>query len=201
MSDLRLIVGLGNPGTEHLRTRHNAGFWFVDALAKQRDARFGSDSKLHGETAKIVIDNAPIWLLKPTTFMNRSGQSIAAALRYWKIEPEEMLVVHDDLDLPPGAARLKFDGGHGGQNGLRDIFSHLGHGRFHRLRLGIGHPGDKDRVTSWVLGRPSAVDEGAMIDTIAEALDVLPMALRGEFNEAMKQLHTSRDSGLGTSDA
>lgn len=201
MSDLRLIVGLGNPGTEHLRTRHNAGFWFVDALAKQRDARFGPDSKLHGETAKIVIDNAPIWLLKPTTFMNRSGQSIAAALRYWKIEPEEMLVVHDDLDLPPGAARLKFDGGHGGQNGLRDIFSHLGHGRFHRLRLGIGHPGDKDRVTSWVLGRPSAVDEGAMIDTIAEALDVLPMALRGEFNEAMKQLHTSRDSGLGTSDA
>ncbi|MEO8461177.1 MAG: aminoacyl-tRNA hydrolase [Dokdonella sp.] len=190
MSDLRLIVGLGNPGTEHLRTRHNAGFWFVDALARKHDVRFGADSKLHGETAKIVVEHAPIWMLKPTTFMNRSGQSIAAALRYWKIESEEMLVVHDDLDLPPGAARLKFDGGHGGQNGLRDIFAHLGHGRFHRLRIGIGHPGDKDRVTSWVLGRPSAVDEAAMLGAVADALDVLPMAVRGEFNEAMKQLHT-----------
>lgn len=129
-ASLRLIVGLGNPGSEHLRTRHNAGFWFVDALAQGDAARFGIESKLRGETAKVVIDNAQVWLLKPITFMNASGASVGAALRYWKIEPEEMLVVHDDLDLPPGAARLKFDGGHGGQNGLRDLFAHIGHGRF-----------------------------------------------------------------------
>ena len=102
-----------------------------------------------------------VWLLKPTTFMNKSGIAVARALRYWKIEPEEMLVVHDDLDLPPGAVRLKYDGGHGGQNGLRDIFEHLGHGRFHRLRIGIGHPGDKDRVTPWVLGKPSVRGRGS----------------------------------------
>jgi PTH1 family peptidyl-tRNA hydrolase len=145
---------------------------------------------VNGETAKIVLDGQPLWLLKPSTFVNKSGIAVASALRYWKIEPEEMLVAHDELDLPPGAARLKFDGGHGGQNGLRDIFAHLGHGAFHRLRLGIGHPGDKDRVTSWVLGRPSAVDEKAIINAVADSLDVLPLAVRGEFNEAMKRLHT-----------
>ena len=156
MAGLRLIVGLGNPGAEHIRTRHNAGFWFIDALARRESARFGMESKLHGETAKINLDGQTLYLLKPTTYMNKSGIAIASALRYWKIEPEEMLVAHDDLDLPPGAARLKFDGGHGGQNGLRDTFAHLGHGKFHRLRLGIGHPGHKDRVTPWVLGRPGS---------------------------------------------
>lgn len=195
MAALRLIVGLGNPGAEHLRTRHNAGFWFVDALAQRESARFGVETKLHAETAKIVIGGEPVWLLKPTTYMNRSGLAVNAALRYWKIEPEQMLVAHDELDLPPGVARLKFDGGHGGQNGLRDLFAHVGHGRFHRLRLGIGHPGHKDRVTSWVLGRPSIADENLIIDSIADALDVLPLALAGDFNEAMKRLHTnSRDS-------
>lgn len=193
MAGLRLIVGLGNPGTEHLRTRHNVGFWLVDALAQREAVRFGGESKLRGETAKIALDGRPLWLLKPTTFMNASGASVGAAMRYWKIEPEEMLVVHDDLDLPPGTARIKFDGGHGGQNGLRDIFAHLGHGRFHRLRIGIGHPGHKDRVTSWVLGRPSAADELAIVEAIARSLDVLPLAVAGEFNEAMKVLHTSRD--------
>lgn len=195
MSGLRLIVGLGNPGAEHLRTRHNAGFWLVDALAQREGARFGSESKLRGETAKISLAGGPIWLLKPTTYMNASGASVGAALRYWKIEPEEMLVVHDDLDLPPGVARLKFDGGHGGQNGLRDLFAHIGHGRFHRLRLGIGHPGHKDRVHGWVLGRPSAADEGAMLEAIGRSLDVLPLAAAGQFEAAMKQLHTTgRDS-------
>lgn len=193
MAQLRLLVGLGNPGAEHLRTRHNAGFWFIDALAQAHGARFGMESKLHGETAKIVLDGQTLWLLKPTTYMNKSGISIQSALRYWKIEPEEMLVAHDDLDLPAGAARLKFDGGHGGQNGLRDTFAHLGHGKFYRLRLGIGHPGDKNRVTSWVLGRPGVDDEGAIIDAIGRSLDVLPLAVRGDVNEAMKQLHTSRD--------
>ncbi len=193
MAGLRLVVGLGNPGAEHLRTRHNAGFWLVDALAQREAVRFGAESKLRGAAAKVVLDDRPVWLLKPTTFMNASGASVAAALRYWKIEPEEMLVVHDDLDLPPGAARLKFDGGHGGQNGLRDIFTHLGHGRFHRLRIGIGHPGHKDRVTGWVLGRPSAADELAIVEAIARSLDVLPLAVAGEFNEAMKVLHTNPD--------
>ncbi|HEY6941736.1 aminoacyl-tRNA hydrolase [Dokdonella sp.] len=195
MAGLRLIVGLGNPGAEHLRTRHNAGFWFVDALAQREPARFGMESKLRGETAKVAIDGAPVWLLKPVTFMNASGASVGAALRYWKIEPDQMLVVHDDLDLPPGTARLKFDGGHGGQNGLRDLVAHIGHGKFHRLRIGIGHPGHKDRVSGWVLSRPSKVDEDLMLDAIASALDVLPLAVAGEFEAAMKKLHThSKDS-------
>lgn len=192
MAALRLLVGLGNPGAEHMRTRHNAGFWFIDALARREGVRFGNESKLHGETAKIIVDGEPLWLFKPTTFMNKSGIALAAALRYWKIEPEEMLVAHDDLDLPPGTARLKFDGGHGGQNGLRDTFAHLGHGKFHRLRIGIGHPGHKDRVTSWVLGRPSASDETEIIGAVGAALEVLPLAIAGNFNEAMKKLHTGK---------
>ncbi|HEX3123372.1 MAG TPA: aminoacyl-tRNA hydrolase [Rhodanobacteraceae bacterium] len=198
MAALRLIVGLGNPGAEYLRTRHNAGFWFIDALARREGARFGNETKLHGETAKITLEGQPLWLLKPNTFVNKSGIAVASALRYWKIEAEEMLVAHDELDLPPGAARLKFDGGHGGQNGLRDIFAHLGHGAFHRLRLGIGHPGDRDRVTSWVLGRPGVADENAILEAVGASLDVLPLAVRGEFNAAMKILHTSRDEERGT---
>lgn len=193
MAGLRLIVGLGNPGAEHLRTRHNAGFWFVDALAQREGARFGIESKLRGETAKVSLAGTPLWLLKPITYMNASGASVGAALRYWKIAPEEMLVVHDDLDLPAGTARLKFDGGHGGQNGLRDLFAHVGHGKFHRLRIGIGHPGHRDRVHGWVLGRPSAADEEAMLVAIARALDVLPLAVNGDFNDAMKKLHTGEE--------
>lgn len=192
MDGLRLIVGLGNPGAEHLRTRHNAGFWFVDALALRQGVRFGLESKLFGETAKIDVAGRPVWLLKPATFMNLSGKSVTAALRYWKIEPEQMLVVHDELDLAPGTARLKFDGGHGGQNGLRDITKLLGHGKYHRLRIGIGHPGHKDRVTSWVLGKPGVDDEAAILRAIGDADDVLPLAVAGDFNEAMKRLHTSR---------
>ena len=196
MAGLRLIVGLGNPGAEHLRNRHNAGFWFVDAFAREVGGRFGVESKLRGETAKIHYEGQNLWLLKPITYMNASGASVAAALRYWKIEPEEMLVVHDDLDLPPGAARLKFDGGHGGQNGLRDIFAHLGHGKFHRLRIGIGHPGpgQKDRVTPWVLGRPSSADEQAILQAIGDAFEVLPLVVAGEFEKAMHRLHTGADT-------
>ena len=190
MAGLRLIVGLGNPGAEHARTRHNAGFWFADALAAQERVRFGMESKLHGETAKVSIGGAPVWLLKPATWMNLSGKAVNAALRYFKIEPEECLLAHDELDLPPGTARLKFDGGHGGQNGLRDTVQHLGHGRFHRLRIGIGHPGHKDRVTPWVLGRPGKDDEAAILRAIDDALAVLPLAVAGDFNEAMKRLHT-----------
>ncbi|MDC8011505.1 aminoacyl-tRNA hydrolase [Tahibacter soli] len=191
MAGLRLIVGLGNPGAEYLRTRHNAGFWFIDALAQDRGARFGIETKLHSESAKVTLDGHQILLLKPTTYMNKSGIAVAAALRYYKIEPDEMLVAHDELDLPPGVARLKFDGGHGGQNGLRDIVAHLGHGKFHRLRVGIGHPGHKDRVTPWVLGRAGAQDEDAIIRAVGDALGVLPLALAGDMNEAMKRLHTA----------
>ena len=192
MAELRLIVGLGNPGPEHANTRHNAGFRFVDALAAQAGVRFGLESKLFGETAKADIGGRTVWLLKPATFMNLSGKSVAAALRYWKIEPEEALLAHDELDLTPGAARLKFDGGHGGQNGLRDTIQHLGHGRFHRLRIGIGHPGHKDRVTGWVLGRPGK-DDAVLIDrAIDDALAVMPLVAAGDVNEAMKRLHTAK---------
>ncbi len=201
MAGLRLIVGLGNPGTEYLRTRHNAGFWFVDALASSQGERFAFDGKLHGEACRVRIGGEPVWLLKPSTFMNKSGIAVASALRYYKIEPSECLVAHDELDLPTGTVRMKFDGGHGGQNGLRDIATHLGHGKYHRLRIGIGHPGHKDRVTPWVLGRAPAQDENAILDAIARALDVLPLAVAGQFDKAMQQLHTSRDSGLGIRDS
>lgn len=192
MATLRLIVGLGNPGPDYARTRHNAGFWFLDALAEQAGVRFGLESKLHGETAKVSLGGETLWLLRPATFMNHSGRSVAAALRYWKIDPSEALVAHDELDLPPGTARLKFDGGHGGQNGLRDIIQHLHHGKFHRLRLGIGHPGHKDKVTPWVLGRPGKDDEAAIRRALDDAIDVLPLAVSGQLPEAMKRLHTPK---------
>jgi PTH1 family peptidyl-tRNA hydrolase len=147
---------------------------------------------LFGETTKVEFAGRSLWLLKPATFMNLSGKSITAALRYWKIEPDEMLVAHDELDLPPGVARLKFDGGHGGQNGLRDTMRLLGHGKFHRLRIGIGHPGHKDKVTPWVLGRPSVADDASIGRAVDDALAVLPLAVHGDFNEAMKELHTTK---------
>jgi PTH1 family peptidyl-tRNA hydrolase len=190
MTGLRLIVGLGNPGQEHARTRHNAGFHFIDALAEREGVRFGLESKLFGETAKVHIGGEPVWLLKPATYMNLSGKSVTAALRYWKIEPEQAVLAHDELDLPPGVARLKFDGGHGGQNGLRDTMQLLGHGRFHRLRIGIGHPGHKDRVTGWVLGRPGKDDELLISRAIDRAMDVLPLAVQGNTMDAMTRLHT-----------
>lgn len=192
MSGLRLIVGLGNPGPEHARTRHNAGFWFVDALADRFGGRFAVDAKLFGASCKVDIGGKPVWLLKPATFMNLSGKSVTAALRFWKIEPTDVLLAHDELDLAPGTARLKFDGGHGGQNGLRDTMRLLGHGGFHRLRVGIGHPGHRDKVTPWVLGRPGGDDETLILRAIDDAIDVMPLALDGDFNEAMKRLHTPK---------
>ena len=193
MAGLRLIVGLGNPGPEHARTRHNAGFRFVDALAEKEGVRFGLESKLFGETARVHVGSEAIWLLKPATFMNLSGKSVTAALRYWKIDPEEALLAHDELDLAPGTARLKFDGGHGGQNGLRDTMQLLGNGKFHRLRIGIGHPGHKDKVTGWVLGKPGKDDEILIGRAIDEAIDVLPLAVAGNFMDAMTRLHTQKD--------
>ena len=192
MEELRLIVGLGNPGRDYERTRHNAGFRFVDAVADRFGGRFGVDAKLFGETAKVDVAGRPVWLLKPATFMNLSGKSVLAAQRFWKIEPAQTLVAHDELDLPPGTARLKFDGGHGGQNGLRDIVRLLGHGRFHRLRVGIGHPGSKDKVTPWVLGRAGADDDVLVARAIDDALDALPLAVAGNFMDAMTRLHTPK---------
>ena len=191
MEGLRLIVGLGNPGRDYERTRHNAGFRFVDAVAERFGGRFAVDSKLFGETARVEIGGQSVRLLRPATFMNLSGKSVAAALRFWKIEPEEMLIAHDELDLAPGTVRLKFDGGHGGQNGLRDTMKLLGHGKFGRLRVGIGHPGHKDRVTGWVLGRANNDDDVLIARAIDDALAVLPLAVAGNFNEAQKRLNTN----------
>lgn len=190
MSALRLVVGLGNPGSEYLRTRHNAGFWFLDALAAALGAKPVRDARLHAEVAKAVLGGVQLWLAKPTTFMNESGRAVGALLRYYRIEAEEALIVHDDLDLSPGAARFKFDGGHGGQNGIRDSIRELGHGRFHRLRIGIGHPGHKDRVTPWVLGRPSNDDEIGIRRAIDESLAVMPLAVTGDLEGATQRLHT-----------
>ena len=193
MAGLRLIVGLGNPCPEYARTRHNAGFRFVDTLAERAGEGFRLDAKLFGETAQVQVGGETVRLLRPTTFMNLSGKSVLAALQFWKIDPEQALLAHDELDLPAGTARLKFDGGHGGQNGLRDTMRLLGHGRFHRLRIGIGHPGHRDKVTPWVLGRPSADDDILIGRAIDDALDALPLAAQGNFMDAMTRLHTRTD--------
>jgi len=190
MAGLKLIIGLGNPGEHYALTRHNAGFHFVDALAQQEQVTWALNSKVFGQTTKISLAGQDLWLLKPATFMNLSGKSVLAALHFWKIEPEHMLLVHDELDLSPGKVRLKFNGGHGGQNGVRDTMRLLGHGRFHRLRIGIGHPGHKNKVIGWVLNHPLSADEILIARAINRALDVLPLAAKGEFERAMQQLHT-----------
>ena len=190
MEAIKLLVGLGNPGPEYTRTRHNAGFWFIDALAEKYQARWGVEKKLHAETAKIMVAGVSVHLLKPSTFMNHSGRAVAAALNYWKLEPSQCLLAHDELDLSPGVARLKFDGGHGGQNGLRDSIAQLSSGAFHRLRVGIGHPGHKDQVTPWVLGRPGKIDFELVEQAIIASLAIVPLLVEGRLNDAMKQLHT-----------
>ena len=189
---IRLVLGLGNPGSEYKGTRHNAGFWYLDLLAEQLGARMLLNSKLHAEIAQVNIAGERLLLAKPTTFMNRSGLASQAILNFYKLPPESMLVVHDELDLSPGTARLKFDGGHGGQNGLRDISAQLGHGKYHRLRIGIGHPGHKDQVTPWVLGRASVEHERQIRDALLDASVVLPSLVSAQFNEAMKRLHTPK---------
>jgi PTH1 family peptidyl-tRNA hydrolase len=188
---LEIIVGLGNPGAEHLDTRHNAGFWLVDALARDAGASFKRDKRLQAEITDVAIGNARVRLLKPQTYMNASGRAVSAALSYFRIDPERMLVAHDELDLEPGRAQLKFDGGHGGHNGLRDIVACVG-SAFWRLRLGIGHPGPgrKDQVLNYVLHRPQAEQLETMLDAIAASVDAIPVFLELGPERAKTQLHT-----------
>ena len=190
-SSIQLIVGLGNPGAEYRQTRHNAGYWFVEDVAERHGCRFRSERRFHGDTCMFTLGGRTCRLLKPTTFMNRSGQSVAALVNYYRISLEQILVVHDELDLPPGAVRLKQGGGHGGHNGLRDVISALGGRDFWRLRVGIGHPGDSRQVVGYVLGRPSKEDDLSIRDALSRAAGELPDILGGAFQRVMNRLHAA----------
>ena len=181
--NIDLIVGLGNPGAQYEQTRHNAGFWFVDEIARLKGAHFRPESKFSGDVCKVVVEGRDIWLLKPDTFMNRSGQAIQKLASFYKIPVDQILVAHDELDLEPGTARLKTAGGHGGHNGLRDTIAHLGKD-FQRLRIGIGHPGHRDQVTDYVLHRASKDDQIAIDNAIDDALRVLPLLAEGSWEKA-----------------
>ena len=193
MPAIQLIVGLGNPGPEYEPTRHNAGFWFVDALARRCQQSFRAEARFHSEIARCLLDGSESRLQKPQTFMNRSGLAVRSLMQFFKIPVEQILVAHDELDLPAGAIKLKKGGGHGGHNGLRDLISHLGSKDFHRLRIGIGHPGNKDQVVDYVLKKPGKEDRRLIEDAIDTALDVMPMAVGGDMAKAMQLLHSSGD--------
>lgn len=188
--DIKLIAGLGNPGAKYSETRHNAGFRFVDALARQLGAVLAPEKRFHGEVAKVDIGGNSIWLLKPATFMNRSGQSLRSLVEFYRLQPENVLVAHDEIDLEPGTVRLKNGGGHGGHNGLRDIIAQLGGRDFQRLRIGVGHPGYKDQVVDYVLHRPAKDEQQAIENSIDDALKVMPKIAAGEWEKAMHELHT-----------
>ncbi len=188
---IQLIVGLGNPGSEYQRTRHNAGADFVGELAHHLSVNLNPDSKYFGLTARVSYQGQDLRLLIPTTFMNRSGQAVAAMANFFKIEPAAILVAHDELDLAPGTARLKHGGGHGGHNGLRDIISALGNNQnFPRLRLGIGHPGAAPLVSNFVLKRAPSSEQELTDEAINRAIKCLPEIVKGDWNTAMKNLHT-----------
>lgn len=186
---IEMIVGLGNPGGNYEQTRHNAGFWWVDALAQRNGGVFRVEAKFQVQVCRISFVNHECWLLKPTTFMNRSGIAVAAMAGFYKIPVESILVVHDELDLSPGVARFKLGGGHGGHNGLRDIIAQLS-ANFMRLRIGIGHPGDRDAVVDYVLQRPSLADRKQIEAAMDAALLVMPDAVNGEMQRAMLSLHS-----------
>ena len=193
MNGIRLIVGLGNPGPEHETDRHNAGYWFVDAVARAHGASFAREPKFFGEIARARIAGQLVWLLKPMTWMNRSGQAVAGLANFYRITPDEVLVVHDELDLLPGQAKLKKGGGTAGHNGLKDIAARFGGPNFWRLRLGIGHPRTlqlNQPVVDFVLHRPSREDAQAIGEQIDRALECLPELVAGEFEAAMTRLHT-----------
>ena len=193
---VKLIVGLGNPGPRYDQTRHNAGFWFVDELAARFQARLQSDRRFSGMISRLNIADIGIWLLKPETFMNRSAQSIGAMTHYYKIPLTQVLVVHDEIDLPPGAAKLKRAGGHGGHNGLRDIITKLGED-FWRLRLGVGHPGHRDQVTDYVLSPPCKDEHSLICSAIDKAVGLMSLVVEGDMEKAMHVLHTKSDNHEG----
>ncbi len=191
MSSVKLIVGLGNPGQQYEQTRHNAGFWFVEEIARQFSVQFRPETKFLGQVARIQSNGLDFWLLKPSTFMNRSGQSIQSLAKFYKISVEEILVVHDELDLPVGVAKLKKTGGHGGHNGLRDTILALSSKDFLRLRLGIGHPGERNQVVDYVLKSPSKIDFSMIDDAIYQATKVLTDLLNNNLEAAMQTLHSN----------
>jgi len=189
-STIQLIVGLGNPGRQYEGTRHNVGFWFLDHLAALHHASLHPENKFHGIFGRCQIDGHNIYLLKPTTFMNDSGQSIQAVAKFYKIPATKILVAHDELDFPVGKIQLKEGGGHGGHNGLRSTMQHLSDG-FWRLRIGIGHPGHKDLVHSYVLTKPNSADRVNMLTCIDEAVQLMPELIKGNFQKVMNFLHAS----------
>lgn len=187
---MQLIVGLGNPGLKYEPTRHNAGFWFVDELGRQLGFRFRPETKFHGSTAQCHVSGRHCRVFKPATYMNDSGRAVQAVAGFYRVPLEEILVAHDDIDLPVGTVRLKRGGGHGGHNGLRDLIRHLGGNDFHRLRIGVAHPGHRDEVVDYVLQRPSKQDRQLMDDAIDAALAVIPEIVGGDLERAMHQLHS-----------
>jgi PTH1 family peptidyl-tRNA hydrolase len=191
MEQIRLIVGLGNPGEKYERTRHNAGYWWVDAIAAAKRATWKRETKFSGWTARVDEGGREYLLLKPSTYMNESGRSVSAVMRFFKIEPGEMLVVHDELDLAPGVVKLKRGGGTGGHNGLTDVADAIDSKDFWRLRIGIGHPGDKDLVADYVLDRARRAEQDAIDPVFERSLDLLPKLSAGRIQEAIAWLHTS----------
>ena len=189
MPPIRLIAGLGNPGPDYARTRHNAGFWFVQRIADYYGIALKPESRFQGLTGKGVIEGQEIRLLLPTTFMNKSGAAVVPMTRFYQLVPEQLLIAHDELDIPAGHIRLKQGGGHGGHNGLRDICPHLGND-FWRLRLGIDHPGHKSQVTSHVLGKPVAAEQAILDEMIEFALNQLPLLLSGQPDKAIQTLNS-----------
>ncbi len=183
----KLVVGLGNPGAEYAETRHNAGFWFCERLARDLGASFTKEARFHGQAANARTEG--VWLLMPQTFMNRSGQSVAALARFYRIAPAEILVVHDELDIPPGQLRVKFGGGLGGHNGLKDITAHLGTQDFWRLRIGIGHPGDRNEVANFVLKPPRREESDLIDESIDRALLAWPLFAKADWNAATQRLN------------
>ena len=187
---IKLFVGLGNPGPEYEATRHNAGFWWVDALARELKVSLMLDKSYHGVVARTTVLGQTLWLLEPRTFMNLSGKSVGALARFFKIKPEEILVAHDELDIVPGQLKLKFGGSHAGHNGLRDIHAQLGSADYWRLRIGVGHPGVKSEVVNWVLQKPSQEHRIAIEDAVARSLKAVPMLIAGEMEKATMLIHT-----------
>ena len=186
---IRLIAGLGNPGSQYDKTRHNAGFWFVDELARRYSGQFAAEKRFSGDVCKLQVGTNTVWLIKPMTFMNRSGLAVRQLADFYRIPVEQILVAHDELDIAAGDVRLKQAGGHGGHNGLRDLHAHLG-ADYWRLRLGVGHPGDRSKVVDYVLSRPSADDEIVILRAIDDAASQIELILQGDMQKAMQALHT-----------